>query len=102
MKVALISDQLNIFRRFLPPDSFSSSYAEPNLIGISMEKHIKFKIVVTKSNKFICYKCFQCECLQALAVPPLDCKSNPPSFTFLQGWQLLALAVSLFVPKNNR
>lgn len=40
--------------------------------------------------------------LQALNIPPVDCKSNPPSFTFLQGWQLLALAVSLFVPKNNR
>ncbi|XP_055323224.1 uncharacterized protein CG43867 isoform X8 [Sitodiplosis mosellana] len=40
--------------------------------------------------------------VQALPIPPLDCKSNPPSFTFLQGWQLLALAVSLFVPKNNR
>ncbi|XP_031629061.1 uncharacterized protein CG43867 isoform X3 [Contarinia nasturtii] len=39
--------------------------------------------------------------IQALPIP-LDCKSNPPSFTFLQGWQLLALAVSLFVPKNNR
>lgn len=40
--------------------------------------------------------------LQAIAVPPIDCKSNPPAYTFLQGWQLLALAVSLFVPKNNR
>ncbi|XP_045478939.1 uncharacterized protein CG43867 isoform X4 [Harmonia axyridis] len=27
---------------------------------------------------------------------------GPPSFTFLQGWQLLALAVSLFVPKSSR
>lgn len=36
------------------------------------------------------------------AVPPIDCKSNPPAFTFVQGWQLLSLAVSLFVPKNNK
>ncbi|XP_018336737.1 uncharacterized protein CG43867 isoform X2 [Agrilus planipennis] len=27
---------------------------------------------------------------------------GPPSYTFLQGWQLLALAVSLFVPKSSR
>lgn len=32
----------------------------------------------------------------------LDCKTNPPPFVFVQGWQLLALAVSLFVPKNNK
>lgn len=32
----------------------------------------------------------------------LDCKTNPPTYSFIQGWQLLALAVSLFVPKNNR
>ncbi|XP_047028563.1 uncharacterized protein CG43867 isoform X3 [Helicoverpa zea] len=32
----------------------------------------------------------------------VDCKSNPPTYSFVQGWQLLALAVSLFVPKNNR
>ncbi|XP_049943352.1 uncharacterized protein CG43867 [Schistocerca serialis cubense] len=41
------------------------------------------------------------------ATPPpapvlLDCKTNPPTFVFVQGWQLLALAVSLFVPRNNR
>ncbi|XP_039294127.1 uncharacterized protein CG43867-like [Nilaparvata lugens] len=30
------------------------------------------------------------------------CKANPPQFAFFQGWQLLALAVSLFVPKNNK
>ncbi|KAG5682451.1 hypothetical protein PVAND_011802 [Polypedilum vanderplanki] len=35
-------------------------------------------------------------------IPIIDCKSNPPSFTFIQGWQLLSLAVSLFVPKNSR
>ncbi|XP_038212954.1 uncharacterized protein CG43867 isoform X3 [Zerene cesonia] len=32
----------------------------------------------------------------------VDCKSNPPTYSFIQGWQLLALAVSLFVPRNNR
>ncbi|KOB75400.1 Plekhh1, partial [Operophtera brumata] len=32
----------------------------------------------------------------------VDCKSNPPTYSFVQGWQLLALAVSLFVPRNNR
>ncbi|XP_070500154.1 uncharacterized protein CG43867 isoform X4 [Chironomus tepperi] len=35
-------------------------------------------------------------------IPAIDCKSNPPNFTFIQGWQLLSLAVSLFVPKNSR
>ncbi|XP_055606387.1 uncharacterized protein CG43867-like isoform X10 [Uranotaenia lowii] len=40
--------------------------------------------------------------IQAPTVPPIDCKSNPPAYTFIQGWQLLSLAVSLFVPKNNR
>lgn len=30
------------------------------------------------------------------------CKANPPTFVFLQGWQLLALAVSLFVPKDHK
>lgn len=40
---------------------------------------------------------------QAPIIPPIiDCKSNPPSYTFVQGWQLLSLAVSLFVPKNSR
>ncbi|XP_063217815.1 uncharacterized protein CG43867 isoform X3 [Bacillus rossius redtenbacheri] len=34
--------------------------------------------------------------------PLLDCKTNPPGFVFLQGWQLLALAASLFVPRNSR
>lgn len=36
------------------------------------------------------------------SAPIIDCKSNPPAYTFVQGWQLLSLAVSLFVPKNNR
>ncbi|XP_038119888.1 uncharacterized protein CG43867 isoform X4 [Culex quinquefasciatus] len=40
--------------------------------------------------------------IQAPTVPPIDCKSNPPAYTFIQGWQLLSLAVSLFVPKNSR
>lgn len=31
-----------------------------------------------------------------------DSKSNPPSFVFIQGWQLLALAVSLFLPRNKK
>lgn len=35
-------------------------------------------------------------------IPAIDSKSNPPSFSFIQGWQLLSLAVSLFVPKNSR
>lgn len=30
------------------------------------------------------------------------CKANPPMYVFIQGWQLLALAVSLFVPKNTK
>ncbi|XP_055915617.1 uncharacterized protein CG43867 isoform X3 [Eupeodes corollae] len=41
--------------------------------------------------------------IQAPAPPPIiDCKSNPPAYTFVQGWQLLSLAVSLFVPKSSR
>ncbi|XP_055915624.1 uncharacterized protein CG43867 isoform X10 [Eupeodes corollae] len=41
--------------------------------------------------------------VQAPAPPPIiDCKSNPPAYTFVQGWQLLSLAVSLFVPKSSR
>ncbi|XP_058445741.1 uncharacterized protein CG43867 isoform X5 [Malaya genurostris] len=41
--------------------------------------------------------------IQAPSVAPIiDCKSNPPAYTFIQGWQLLSLAVSLFVPKNSR
>ncbi|XP_073830582.1 uncharacterized protein CG43867 isoform X2 [Musca autumnalis] len=41
--------------------------------------------------------------LQAPVPPPIiDCKSNPPAYSFVQGWQLLALAVSLFVPKSSR
>ncbi|XP_018342452.1 PREDICTED: uncharacterized protein CG43867 isoform X2 [Trachymyrmex septentrionalis] len=32
----------------------------------------------------------------------LDCKTNPAQYVLIQGWQLLALAVSLFLPKNNR
>ena len=31
-----------------------------------------------------------------------QCKANPPTYVFLQGWQLLALAVSLFVPKDHK
>ncbi|XP_014285092.1 uncharacterized protein CG43867 isoform X4 [Halyomorpha halys] len=34
--------------------------------------------------------------------PPETCKANPPQFALVQAWQLLALAVSLFVPKNNK
>ncbi|XP_016986441.1 uncharacterized protein CG43867 isoform X6 [Drosophila rhopaloa] len=41
--------------------------------------------------------------IQAPAAPPIiDCKSNPPAYSFVQGWQLLALAVSLFVPRSSR
>ncbi|XP_017054511.1 uncharacterized protein CG43867 isoform X4 [Drosophila ficusphila] len=36
------------------------------------------------------------------ATPIIDCKSNPPAYSFVQGWQLLALAVSLFVPRSSR
>ncbi|KAH8419915.1 hypothetical protein KR009_003841 [Drosophila setifemur] len=36
------------------------------------------------------------------AAPIIDCKSNPPAYSFVQGWQLLALAVSLFVPRSSR
>ncbi|XP_046750430.1 uncharacterized protein CG43867 isoform X3 [Diprion similis] len=32
----------------------------------------------------------------------LDCKTNPAQYVLVQGWQLLALAVSLFLPRNNR
>ncbi|XP_023289839.1 uncharacterized protein CG43867 isoform X5 [Orussus abietinus] len=32
----------------------------------------------------------------------LDCKTNPAQYVLVQGWQLLALAVSLFFPRNNR
>ncbi|XP_036232866.2 uncharacterized protein CG43867 isoform X8 [Bactrocera oleae] len=40
---------------------------------------------------------------RAPAPPPIiDCKSNPPAYSFVQGWQLLSLAVSLFVPKSSR
>ncbi|XP_055841558.1 uncharacterized protein CG43867 isoform X4 [Episyrphus balteatus] len=41
--------------------------------------------------------------IQAPVLPAIiDCKSNPPAYTFVQGWQLLSLAVSLFVPKSSR
>lgn len=33
--------------------------------------------------------------------PPSDSKLNPLPFVFVQGWQLLALAISLFLPKNR-
>lgn len=33
--------------------------------------------------------------------PPPESKLNPPPFVFVQSWQLLALAISLFVPKNR-
>ncbi|XP_052855844.1 uncharacterized protein CG43867 isoform X12 [Drosophila gunungcola] len=36
------------------------------------------------------------------ATPIIDCKSNPPAYSFVQGWQLLALAVSLFIPRSSR
>ncbi|XP_016949435.1 uncharacterized protein CG43867 isoform X12 [Drosophila biarmipes] len=36
------------------------------------------------------------------ATPIIDCKSNPPAYSFVQSWQLLALAVSLFVPRTSR
>ncbi|XP_017067569.1 uncharacterized protein CG43867 isoform X8 [Drosophila eugracilis] len=36
------------------------------------------------------------------STPIIDCKSNPPAYSFVQGWQLLALAVSLFVPRSSR
>ncbi|KAK0179545.1 hypothetical protein PV327_005287 [Microctonus hyperodae] len=32
----------------------------------------------------------------------LDCKTNPAQYVLVQGWQLLALAISLFLPRNNR
>ncbi|GFY52781.1 uncharacterized protein CG43867 [Trichonephila inaurata madagascariensis] len=34
-------------------------------------------------------------------IPPPESKLNPPPFVFVQSWQLLALALSLFVPKNR-
>ncbi|XP_046750434.1 uncharacterized protein CG43867 isoform X7 [Diprion similis] len=40
---------------------------------------------------------------QAHSTPTiLDCKTNPAQYVLVQGWQLLALAVSLFLPRNNR
>ncbi|XP_015182968.1 PREDICTED: uncharacterized protein CG43867 isoform X2 [Polistes dominula] len=32
----------------------------------------------------------------------LDCKTNPAQYVLIQGWQLLSMAVSLFLPRNNR
>ncbi|XP_046624612.1 uncharacterized protein CG43867 isoform X4 [Neodiprion virginianus] len=41
--------------------------------------------------------------VQAHSTPTiLDCKTNPAQYVLVQGWQLLALAVSLFLPRNNR
>lgn len=43
-----------------------------------------------------------------VAIPPSqipsvpDSKSNPSPSVFIQGWQLLALAVSLFLPRNKK
>uniref|UniRef100_A0A8D8MG76 Uncharacterized protein CG43867 n=1 Tax=Cacopsylla melanoneura TaxID=428564 RepID=A0A8D8MG76_9HEMI len=43
-----------------------------------------------------------------VALPPTqipsvpDSKSNPSSSVFIQGWQLLAMAVSLFLPRNKK
>ncbi|KAG8186143.1 hypothetical protein JTE90_022731 [Oedothorax gibbosus] len=34
-------------------------------------------------------------------IPPPESKLNPPPFVFVQSWQLLALAISLFLPKNR-
>ncbi|XP_043192150.1 pleckstrin homology domain-containing family H member 1-like isoform X2 [Amphibalanus amphitrite] len=39
---------------------------------------------------------------QAAMLAAADSKSNPAPHVFVQTWQLLALAVSLFVPKNNK
>ncbi|XP_055387126.1 uncharacterized protein CG43867-like [Condylostylus longicornis] len=34
--------------------------------------------------------------------PIAECKLKPAPYIFIQGWQLLSLAISLFAPKNSR
>ncbi|CAG0913431.1 unnamed protein product [Notodromas monacha] len=38
----------------------------------------------------------------SLSYATVDSKANPPSFVYIQGWQLFSLAVSLFLPKNSK
>ncbi|XP_054260935.1 uncharacterized protein CG43867 isoform X1 [Macrosteles quadrilineatus] len=73
-------------------------------------RHIHHKVGVQVFSKLRHRSLFACDAAAnsptAGAPPPpplLDyCKANPPSYAFVQGWQLLALAVSLFVPRNNK
>ncbi|GAB6021120.1 hypothetical protein CHUAL_003752 [Chamberlinius hualienensis] len=45
----------------------------------------------------------QMHSLESLPLPPSShSKINPANFVLVQGWQLLALAVSLFLPRNSR
>uniref|UniRef100_A0A2A4K8Q0 Plekhh1 n=1 Tax=Heliothis virescens TaxID=7102 RepID=A0A2A4K8Q0_HELVI len=61
--------------------------------------HTKLGVQVTASPRKLNLKAAKLKNAPLLSV---DCKSNPPTYSFVQGWQLLALAVSLFVPRNNR
>ncbi|KAL1138524.1 hypothetical protein AAG570_008587 [Ranatra chinensis] len=80
-------------------------------------KHIHSKIGVQQLLLCATQSLFACDGAGSPTAPPAAatgsgasgaptpheiCKANPPQFAFVQAWQLLALAVSLFVPKNNK
>lgn len=53
----------------------------------------------TQINSYVMHFIFQTPVIPST---PACCKSNPPTYSFVQCWQLLSLAVSLFTPRNSR
>ncbi|XP_018571697.1 uncharacterized protein CG43867 isoform X3 [Anoplophora glabripennis] len=62
-------------------------------LGVQVSTQKLLKKGATQEEKYKEHK----ECYKEHKDP-----KGPPSYTLLQGWQLLALAVSLFVPKSSR
>jgi len=77
--------------------------------GVQVRNSSSFKhprsFLMNASNLFSCDSSSTAKTSPQSVNPPLiqsDSKANPPNTVFIQGWMLLAIAVSIFVPKNSK
>lgn len=68
-------------------------------------RHGVQSFLMNATNLFSCDSSSTAKTSPQSVNPPLiqsDSKANPPNTVFIQGWMLLAIAVSIFVPKNGK
>eukprot|EP00092_Neocalanus_flemingeri_P001971 GFUD01002103.1.p1 GENE.GFUD01002103.1~~GFUD01002103.1.p1 ORF type:complete len:1505 (+),score=292.95 GFUD01002103.1:136-4515(+) len=77
--------------------------------GVQVRNSSSFKhprsFLMNATNLFSCDSSSTAKTSPQSVNPPLiqsDSKANPPNTVFIQGWMLLAIAVSIFVPKNSK